>query len=56
MRPMRNTERVLTNPVVEKTIELERELGDNIKFDDIAEGVVGVYPNVMVEGDLNAGA
>ena len=56
MRPLRNTERVLTNPAVEKIIELERELGDNIKFDDIAEGVVGVYPKVMVEGDLNAGA
>lgn len=56
MRPLRNTERVLANPAVEKIIELERELGNNIKFDDIAEGVVGVYPKVMVEGDLNAGA
>lgn len=46
----------MTNPAVEKIIELERELGDTIKFDDIAEGVVGVYPKVMVEGDLNAGA
>ena len=25
-------------------------------FDDIAEGVVGVYPKVMIEGQMDSGA
>ena len=56
MRPLRNTERVLVNPTVEKVLKLEKELGSEITFDDISEEVVGVYPKVMLEGEVDAGA
>lgn len=56
MRPLRNTERVMTNAAVERLIEKEKELGDNLKFEDIIEEVAGVYPRIMTEGDMDAGA
>ena len=56
MRPLRNTERVLSNAAVEKLLEKEKELGDKISFEDITEEVVGVYPRVMLEGEMDAGA
>ena len=56
MRPLRNTERVLTNAAVERLLEKEKALGDNLKFDDIIEEVAGVYPRIMSEGDMDAGA
>lgn len=56
MRPLRNTERVLTNPAVERLLQKEKELGANIKFEDIAEEVAGVYPKIMQEGTMEAGA
>lgn len=56
MRPLRNTERVLTNKAVERLIEKEKELGSDVKFEDIAEEVVGVYPRVMLNGEMDAGA
>lgn len=56
MRPLRNTERVLTNPAVERLLDKERRIGQAIKFEDIAEEVVGVYPRVMQDGEMNAGA
>ena len=56
MRPLRNTERVLSNPAVERLLEKERELGSNLKFEDIAAEVAGVYPRIMQEGDMDAGA
>ena len=56
MRPLRNTERVLTNPAVERLLEKERDLGANIGFEDIAPDVAGVYPRIMQEGDVDAGA
>ena len=56
MRPLRNTERVMTNPAVEKILEKEAALGDKIKFEDIIEEVAGVYPRIMTEGDMDAGA
>lgn len=56
MRSLRNTERVLTNTAVEKLIEKERRLGDELKFEDIIEEVAGVYPRIMKEGDMDAGA
>ncbi|MGB3739204.1 MAG: nitronate monooxygenase family protein [Pontixanthobacter sp.] len=56
MRPLRNTERVLTNDAVERLLEKERELGDDLKFEDIVEQVAGVYPRIMMEGDMDAGA
>ena len=56
MRPLRNTERVLINSGVERLLEKEKTLGAHIKFDDIAEEVGGVYPRIMEEGDMEAGA
>lgn len=56
MRALRNTERVLNNRKVERLMEIEREKGDSLRIDDIMEQVAGVYPRVMIEGDVNAGA
>lgn len=56
MRPLRNTERVLNNPAAERLIAKERELGEKIKFADIAAEVAGVYPRVMKQGDVDCGA
>jgi nitronate monooxygenase len=56
MRPLRNTERVLTNVGVERLLEIEREKGDALKIDDIYDQVAGVYPRIMREGDMDAGA
>ena len=47
MRPLRNTERVLTNPAVERLLEKEKALGADLKFEDIIEEVAGVYPRIM---------
>jgi nitronate monooxygenase len=41
---------------VERLLEKERTLGDALVFDDIMEEVAGVYPRVMLEGDMEAGA
>ncbi len=56
MRPLRNTERVLTNAAVERLLEKEKTLGTAIKFEDIIGEVAGVYPKVMTDGDMEAGA
>ena len=56
MRPLRNTERVLTNANVERLIEKEKTLGAELKFEDIMPEVAGVYPRVMKDGDVGAGA
>ena len=56
MRPLRNTERVLTNAAVERLLVKERELGANIKFEDIIQEVAGVYPKIMTDGEMDAGA
>jgi len=56
MRPLRNTERVLTNAAVERLLVKERELGASIKFEDILPEVAGVYPRIMQEGAMDAGA
>jgi len=56
MRGLRNTERVLTNPAVERLIEKEKSLGADLKFEDIIPEVAGIYPRVMAEGDVEAGA
>jgi len=55
MRPLRNTERVLTNVAVERLLQKERTLGAAISFADIAPEVAGVYPRVMLEGEMDAG-
>lgn len=56
MRPLRNTERVLRNAAVDRLLEKEKTLGAAIKFEDIIEEVAGVYPRIMQEGDMEAGA
>ena len=56
MRPLRNTERVLNNAAVERLLAKEKALGANIKFEDIIEEVAGVYPKIMTEGTMEAGA
>lgn len=56
MRPLRNTERVLTNKAVEKVIATEKTLGQDITFDDVAAEVAGIYPKVMIDGDMDVGA
>ena len=56
MRPLRNTERVLVNGAVERLLEKERSLGANLKFEDIIGEVAGVYPRIMKEGTMDAGA
>lgn len=56
MRPLRNTERVLSNGAVERLLEKERSLGASLRFEDIAAEVAGVYPRIMKEGEMDAGA
>jgi len=56
MRPLRNTERVLTNVAVERLLEKEKALGADLKFEDIIAEVGGVYPRVMQDGEMDAGA
>ena len=56
MRPLRNTERVLTNEAVERLLEKEKRLGDELKFEDILPEVAGVYPSIMMEGEMDKGA
>jgi nitronate monooxygenase len=56
MRALRNTERVLNNRKVERLMEIEREKGASLKIDDIIEQVAGIYPKIMIEGDMDAGA
>ena len=56
MRPLRNTERVLNNKAVEKILQKEEELGAHLKFEDIIKEVSGVYPKVMLDGEMDAGA
>ncbi len=55
MRPMRNTERVLNNAATERLLEKEKRLGANIKIDDIIDEVAGVYPTIMLGGEMDAG-
>ena len=56
MRPLRNTERVLRNAAVDRLLDKEKALGDKLAFTDIIEEVAGVYPKIMTEGTMDAGA
>ena len=56
MRGLRNTERVLNNSGVERLMEKEKAMGDALKFEDIIGEVAGIYPKVMIDGDVEAGA
>ncbi|OKO69306.1 nitronate monooxygenase family protein [Bradyrhizobium sp. AS23.2] len=56
MRALRNTERVLNNSAVERLGAIEREKGSSLKIEDILSEVAGVYPKVMRDGAVEAGA
>jgi len=56
MRGLRNTERVLQNASVDRIIEIERAKGDQLTIDDIHDQVAGIYPRVMLDGEMDAGA
>ena len=55
MRPLRNTERVLNNSAAQKLLEKEEKLGADIKIDDVLDQVAGVYPKVMLGGEMEPG-
>lgn len=56
MRSLRNTERVMNNAAVERLLEKEQELGTELKFEDIIDEVAGVYPSIMMDGEMDKGA
>ena len=56
MRPLRNTERVLKNAGVDRLLDIERAKGAALQFADIQDEVVSIYPKVMIDGDMDAGA
>jgi len=56
MRPLRNTERVLINAGVQRLLDKEAQLGSALTFADIAPEVGGIYPRVMRQGEMDAGA
>ncbi len=41
---------------MERILEREKSLGDVIKIEDVMAEVAGVYPQVMIEGDVEIGA
>jgi NAD(P)H-dependent flavin oxidoreductase YrpB (nitropropane dioxygenase family) len=55
MRSLRNTERVLNNPAAERLLEKERVMGDRLTIEDIIDEVAGVYPKIMLDGEMDAG-
>lgn len=57
MRPLRNTERVLTNAAVEKILSIEKEKGADVAINDIYPLVAGTQNRkVLQEGEMDAGA
>ena len=56
MRPLRNTERVLNNAATERVLAKEKELGDKLTIEDIADEKAGVYPRVMLDGKVDSGS
>jgi nitronate monooxygenase len=56
MRGLRNTERVLNNAGVERLLNIEREKSDSLTIADIHDQIAGIYPKVMRDGDVEAGA
>ena len=60
MRPIRNTERVLSNAAVEKVLQIEREkaaAGKTVSIEDIRHLVAGTENRkVLQEGQMDAGA
>ncbi len=55
MRSLRNTERVLRNEATDRLLVKEKALGASLKFEDIIAEVAGVYPKIMLEGEMDAG-
>jgi NADH:quinone reductase (non-electrogenic) len=55
MRPLRNTERVLNNAATQRMLEKEKKLGAAVTFEDIIGEVAGVYPKIMLDGQMDAG-
>jgi nitronate monooxygenase len=55
MRPLRNTERVIHNKAAKKLLEKEKKLGPELEFKDIIEEVAGVYPKIMMNGEIDSG-
>ena len=41
---------------MQKILEKEKALGDEIQITDIMDEVAGVYPKIMQEGTMDAGA
>jgi NAD(P)H-dependent flavin oxidoreductase YrpB (nitropropane dioxygenase family) len=57
MRPLRNTERVLTNAAVEKIRAIEKEKGADVGIEDIYPLVAGTQNRkVLQEGEMDAAA
>jgi nitronate monooxygenase len=57
MRPLRNTERVLTNAAVEAILEIERAKGTDVAIQDIRHLVAGAQNRkVLQEGEMDAAA
>jgi len=55
MRPLRNTERVLNGAATQRLLQKEAALGSKLKFEDILDEVAGVYPRVMIDGEVDSG-
>ncbi len=55
MRPLRNTERVLNNAATEHLLQKEKDLGASLSIDDIIDEVAGIYPKVMIDGEVDTG-
>ena len=45
----------MKNAATERLLEKEKRLGEDLKIDDIMDEVSGVYPKVMIDGDMDAG-
>ena len=41
---------------VDRLLEKEKALGANLRFEDIIDEVAGVYPKIMLDGAMEAGA
>jgi NADH:quinone reductase (non-electrogenic) len=46
---------VLNNANVDRLLRIERERGAALQISDIHDQVVGVYPRIMIGGDVDAG-
>ncbi|TSA13448.1 MAG: nitronate monooxygenase [Comamonadaceae bacterium] len=56
MRKLHNTERVMMNSGVERLLEIEKQKGDALTIADVYDQVAGVYPKIMRDGEMEAGA